>query len=119
MKQAVCAVYMTDVTKSITEIKQGLAKYRKEIEDRCRADIIDILVVNKSDIVLRKLDKTTGVNLARKTGFFKYIEMSALNGTNTGKLIESILNEVDRKALWQQERRNTISLMTTDVGSKS
>lgn len=105
MNQAVCAIYMADVTQSISDVKQNLMKHRKQIIDTCRSDIIDILVVNKSDIPLRKLDKNHGRDLARTTGFQKYIEISAKTGTNTGKVMETILSDVERRALQQRERR--------------
>lgn len=51
-----------------------------------------------------------------KTGFIKYIEISAKDGTNMGKVMETILSEVEKNALWQRERRQTISLMSTRYG---
>ena len=105
MNQAVCALYMADVTQSISDVKQNLIKHQKQIVDTCRGDIISILVVNKSDIPLRKFDKNMGRDLARTTGFQKYIEISAKTGTNSGKVMETILGDVEKRALWQRERR--------------
>ena len=116
MNQAVCAIYMMDVKMKQSDALKTLTKHRFVVNEQCRPDIISILVVNKMDIPLRKFDKEQGKELAGKTGFMKYIEISSKEGTNTGKVMESILVEVERKSMWQTERRQTISLMSTRYG---
>ena len=54
---------------------------------------------------LKKVEKKHGRELAAKTGFTKYIEVSSTEGVNVGKVMETVLIEVENKALWQRERR--------------
>ena len=77
-----------------------MTKHRQLIINECRADIINILVGNKSDIKLKKLDKKYGRELGMKTGFVKYIEISAKDGTNTTKVMETVLSEAEKICLY-------------------
>ena len=43
----------------------------------------------------------------------KYVEVSSTEGTNIGKVMEIILSNVEKNQMWQPERRQTISLMST------
>ena len=79
-------------------------KHKLLVQEQCRPDIINVLVGNKSDIKLKKLEKKHGRDLAYKTGFVKYIEASAKEGINIGKVMETVLSEVEKNMLWQPER---------------
>ena len=99
-----------------------MVKHKLLVQEQCRPDIINVLVGNKSDIKLKKLEKKHGRDLAYKTGFIKYIEISAKEGVNIGKVMETVLSEVEKNMLWQPERterRQTISLMSTRYGGST
>ena len=49
----------------------------------------------------------------------KYIEVSSTEGTNIGKVMETILSQVEKNQMWQPERRQTISLMSTRYDATS
>ena len=57
LNNAVCAVYLLDLTKSEAEITEKLLKHRQVLIDTCRPDIISLLIGNKSDNPDRKIKK--------------------------------------------------------------
>ena len=42
-----------------------------------------------------------------------YLEVSAQEGTNVNKVMDTVLSQVEKNQMWQPERRQTISLMST------
>ena len=100
LNNAVCAVYLMDLTKSEEDVVEKLVKHKRLLYDQSRPDIISILIGNKSDDGKRKLTKDRGRRLAKELQFMRYIEVSSVEGTNIGKVLETILSSVERNQMW-------------------
>ena len=81
-----------DLTKSLHEVSEQLLKHKKVLYDCCRSDVINILVGNKSDVLERSINKEKGKKLAIKCQFQGFFEVSAEDGTNVSKVLDSILS---------------------------
>ena len=98
---AVGALLVYDMTKH--ETYEGAAKWLKELRDSADANIVIMLVGNKSDLEhLRVVQTSDAAKYAEHEGL-SFIETSALESTNVESAFQNILTEiydiVSKKAL--------------------
>jgi small GTP-binding protein len=98
---AVGALLVYDMTK--TESYEDVEKWLKELRDHADANIVIMLVGNKSDLNhLRDVSREDAAAYAEKEGL-SFIETSALEATNVESAFQNILTEiydiVSKKAL--------------------
>ena len=73
-----------------------------------------ILVGNKSDLNSeRQIGKTVAKRLAEKTGFDRYVDISAEQNINVFKTVEAIMNFVVKRETRAKELRATVSMLST------
>mgnify|MGYP002775577501 CR=1 FL=1 len=108
---AVGALIVYDLTKQSSY--DHVTKWLKELRDHADANIVIMLVGNKSDLVhLRAIRTQDAEALSEKEGL-SFIETSALNASNVEVAFQTILSEVynivSKKALSLEEDASSIA----------
>lgn len=89
---AVGALLVYDITKSVTF--ENVERWLKELRDHADANIVIMLVGNKSDLRhLRSVSTEDAQGFCEKEGL-SFIETSALESTNVEKAFQQILTEI-------------------------
>jgi Ras-related protein Rab-11A len=102
---AVGALLVYDITKAVTF--ENVERWLKELRDHADANIVIMLVGNKSDLRhLRSVQTEDGKSFCEREGL-SFIETSALEATNVEQAFQRILTEiyhiVSKKALAADE----------------
>jgi len=114
---AVGALLVYDITKHVTY--ENVERWLKELRDHADANIVLMLVGNKSDLRhLRAVNTDDASSFAEKEGL-SFIETSALESTNVETAFQKILTEiyriVSKKSLQSDEGGTTLNTNTTKV----
>ncbi|EFJ48662.1 RabA/Rab11 [Volvox carteri f. nagariensis] len=107
---AVGALLVYDITKSVTF--ENVERWLKELRDHADANIVIMLVGNKSDLKhLRDVQTEVAQAFCEREGL-SFIETSALDSTNVEKAFQQILTEiyhiVSKKVLDSEDNRPKI-----------
>ncbi|KIJ24145.1 hypothetical protein M422DRAFT_39281 [Sphaerobolus stellatus SS14] len=107
-RHAVGAVFVYDITKRATYV--NVARWLKELRHHADANIIIMLVGNKSDLKhLRAVPTEEAKSFAAENGLL-FIETSALDASNVESAFYMLLTDIyqSNKALEQSESQNQI-----------
>ena len=108
---AVGALIVYDLTKQLSY--DHVTKWLKELRDHADANIVIMLVGNKSDLVHLRAIRTQDAEAFSEKEGLSFIETSALNASNVEVAFQNILSEVynivSKKALSLEEDASSIA----------
>jgi GTP-binding protein len=95
-RQAKLAIEEADVILFMVDAKEGLSPLDEEVSDLVRKSPLKVfLVVNKVDNAYRSADASEFYAL----GYETFYEISAINGSGTGELLDDVVKEFENKTL--------------------